>query len=366
MASVEPHGPRLRVVWRIPGQTHKQYLTCADPASATRAAAIAQAHGHAITARQVYDALSDHIPTAAQPGSVHDWVLRYIDTLSISDRTAHEYRQQADTYLSDLTMSVDEIDNETVKLWVKHVAATRAAKTVSNVHGLLSAAMAAAVIAGKRQTNPCAGIRLPSRHDEAGDEMCFLTHDEYTAVETPLIEWARSFTRTAVRTGLRYGEITALEPRHFDLTGKVPKVRVEQAWKRRGDGGYILGGPKTRRSRRTIALDAATVEAVAPLLTGRFVFVAPHARGERLPHTTFYRHWQAAIAAAQNSGDLAKTPRFHDLRHTHVAWLAEAGVPIHKVSARLGHESIRTTWDVYGHLFPDYDDQIVAALDGMG
>ena len=44
--------------------------------------------------------------------------------------------------------------------------------------------------------------------------------------------------------------------------------------------------------------------------------------------------------------------RFHDLRHTHATFLLLAGVPIHVVQARLGHGSIQTTVDTYGHLLP--------------
>lgn len=45
---------------------------------------------------------------------------------------------------------------------------------------------------------------------------------------------------------------------------------------------------------------------------------------------------------------LAKSPRFHDLRHTHAAWLISAGVPLPAIQNRLGHKSIQITVDVYG------------------
>jgi len=50
---------------------------------------------------------------------------------------------------------------------------------------------------------------------------------------------------------------------------------------------------------------------------------------------------------------VATRPRIHDLRHTHVSWLIAAGVTPAVIQARLGHESITTTIDRYGHLFPD-------------
>ena len=47
--------------------------------------------------------------------------------------------------------------------------------------------------------------------------------------------------------------------------------------------------------------------------------------------------------------------RFHDLRHTHATLLLTAGVPVHVVSARLGHASIQKTVDTYGHVIPASD-----------
>ena len=47
--------------------------------------------------------------------------------------------------------------------------------------------------------------------------------------------------------------------------------------------------------------------------------------------------------------------RPHDLRHTHVALLIAAGEDPYVISQRLGHASIRTTYDIYGHLFEGRD-----------
>jgi integrase len=55
--------------------------------------------------------------------------------------------------------------------------------------------------------------------------------------------------------------------------------------------------------------------------------------------------------------------RFHDLRHTHVAWLIAGGAPLPHIQARLGHESITTTIDTYGHLLPAGDELISKIID---
>ncbi len=57
------------------------------------------------------------------------------------------------------------------------------------------------------------------------------------------------------------------------------------------------------------------------------------------------------------------TFRFHDLRHTHVAWLVAGGAPLPHIQARLGHESITTTIDTYGHLLPAGDELISEIIE---
>ncbi|HWU22737.1 MAG TPA: tyrosine-type recombinase/integrase, partial [Nocardioides sp.] len=94
------------------------------------------------------------------------------------------------------------------------------------------------------------------------------------------------------------------------------------------------------------------VEALAPLAAGRpsreTLFLGP--RGAPVRHRSFWSDvWLPSCARA----GLEPRPRIHDLRHSHVAWLVAAGVPLPVIQARLGHESITTTIDTYGHLLPD-------------
>jgi integrase len=50
------------------------------------------------------------------------------------------------------------------------------------------------------------------------------------------------------------------------------------------------------------------------------------------------------------------TIRLHDLRHTHATLALVSGVPVHVVSARLGHSSPSITLNVYSHLLPTSDE----------
>ena len=152
-----------------------------------------------------------------------------------------------------------------------------------------------------------------------------------------------------VGTGLRWGEATALTVADVDLDPGAASVRVTKAWKRGEQGTFRLGGPKTRRSRRTVTLPVDVLAAVAPLCASRsgddLLFTGR--KGARVAHQNFHgRVWTPLRAVLPEH----RRPTIHDLRHTHASMLIKAGVPLPVIQRRLGHESIQTTIDVYGHL----------------
>ena len=54
-----------------------------------------------------------------------------------------------------------------------------------------------------------------------------------------------------------------------------------------------------------------------------------------------------------------KGSALHLLRHSMSSQMLAAGVPVAAVSARLGHKSIRTTLDIYGHMIHGQDEEAV-------
>jgi integrase len=235
-------------------------------------------------------------------------------------------------------------------------------KTIANYHGLLAAVFGDAVRKGLIGRNPCAGVRLPRPDDDIDDDQdkAFLTETEFALLLGCVAEDSKDLVLAAVGSGLRWGELSALKVKDLDLDAPVPMLSVRRAWKRNGDGvfarvgsdRFYLGTPETRESRRRITLASRVADALRRAANGRssedLVFTAP--RGGRLDQAHWYEsRWQPAVGSAREKG-LAKTPRFHDLRHTHAAWLISAGVPLPVIQKRLGHKSIQITVDVYGGL----------------
>jgi integrase len=60
---------------------------------------------------------------------------------------------------------------------------------------------------------------------------------------------------------------------------------------------------------------------------------------------------------------ISPAPTFHHLRHTAAALAIAEGAHAKAIQARLGHASITTTLNLYGHLFPSLDVELAECLD---
>lgn len=308
----------------------------------------------------------DDTPAAAAP-TLRVYAVDFFASLSgVTPRTHHDYRRDLDAYILPTfgDVPLDLIDRAAVGRWVRALEQREkppAAKTIANLHGLLSSVLAAAVDDKHISGNPAHGTSLPTGQKE---EACFLTPQEFSLVRSAIPRADdKALAATLAGTGMRWGEVSALEVQRVDLLAATPRLAVVQAWKRQPNSSYALGPPKTPRSRRTITLDPEVVDALLPHVAGKTgaELVFPGRGGGRYRHANFYRVWQPAIAKARKEG-LEKSPRLHDLRHSHASWLIAAGVPLVAIQRRLGHESITTTIDLYGHLAPDTDLGAAAAI----
>jgi site-specific recombinase XerD len=89
------------------------------------------------------------------------------------------------------------------------------------------------------------------------------------------------------------------------------------------------------------------------------IFAGDHG-GALRPNNFRHRTWPKAVKA---SVGLPCHP--HDLRHSQASILFESGVHPKTIQVRLGHASIRTTMDLYGHLYEGVDEAAAQALDAL-
>jgi len=285
----------------------------------------------------------DYIPTLAE------LTTRHIDELTgVHIRTKEDYTKiAARTFLPKLgTLPVDAITRGHVAAMVNAMDGTAAPKTIKNTHSLLSAVLEHALRDGHVTQNVARGTRLPRSGEERARENRYLTHAEFDRLYDATPEPYRPFVVTLFGTGVRFSEATALQVQ--DVNPEASTLRVVRAWKRQA-GGSMVGYPKTEASRRTIALPGQVLDQLDLDRPGS-TWLFTTRQGNPIRHGNFYnRIWVPSCVKA----GLDPRPRIHDARHTHASWLIARGIRLEVIQDRLGHDDIRTTRKVYGHLLPD-------------
>lgn len=400
------------MVWRPGGrETRKRYATLPTETMAESARQLVEIRLGRITPEEVYAAVwgggtrgAEAPPTLAE--FARTWVEQRRTVGEVQpDTITDQHRILIRHVLPWLGQTpVDAVTRDTVQGWVAWLVTQPArrggkldADTVRHAHAVLHSLLGAAVPRWL-PANPAA--RIPGQRKGTGlpkatpHEPVFLTAVEIDLILANCSPAIRDLVLVAVLTGLRRGELLALRVEDVTVAGPRKVVRVRQALKR--DGSF--GPPKSRRSRRDVPISGTVAEALAPHLEGRAghlpVFVSP--RGHRWhPENLSRRHWARAVAAARRCpehpppqpekplrgprrklrpdevstcdcpGRLHRVPRFHDLRHTHASLCIEAGWRETRVSRRLGHETISTTVDLYGHLWDGEADDRLDAVERL-
>ena len=282
--------------------------------------------------------------------TVASWCTHHVDHLTgVNEATRTRYRRYiandiAPSKIGPLPLAA--LTNADAAQWLN--ALTGSAKTAANKHGFLAGALNAAVRARHISANPCDRNRL--RRDQPA-EMVFLTDKEFRLLLSCVSEHWQPLVEFLVASGARFGEATALQPGDINLAEGT--VNIRRAWRYVVGEGFQLGPPKTKRSVRTIDVAGTTLAKLN--LTGEWVFTNSGRSTNGGPDDpvrgpNFYTNvWVPALAKAKEKG-LTKKPRVHDLRHSNASWLIQAGVPLTVIQRHLGHESIQTTSDRYGHL----------------
>ena len=150
-------------------------------------------------------------------------------------------------------------------------------------------------------------------------------------------------------TGMRKGELWGLTWRHVDLVKSL--IHVVEAVVRTHGHGNVRDRPKNDKSVRSIDLPEMAVEFLRRHRSqlephvGSDDLVFPGSDGNMMAETTMMRRLKE-LGARVGEPDIT----FHALRHFHASVCLEDDDNGLATSRRLGHGSIRTTFDVYGHL----------------
>jgi integrase len=230
---------------------------------------------------------------------------------------------------------------------------------------VLSGVMGFAVDDELIASNPVTGITKKLKLQRIKDEIDPLDKPEAallvkTAKGFGLEHYA--FVTVALHTGLRYGEMLALQWGDIDYNSKF--ICMERSCRR----GRITR-PKNGKTRR-VDLNETAFKALKQLEAARrkkslktgaempkLIF---HQNGEPYPQNTMRRVFKKILKKAG-----IREIRFHDLRHSYAAILLSEGVSPYYVSQQLGHSSISITCDIYGKWITNNENRHADLLDSI-
>ncbi|WP_269305315.1 tyrosine-type recombinase/integrase [Aeromicrobium sp. HA] len=156
-------------------------------------------------------------------------------------------------------------------------------------------------------------------------------------------------------TGLRRGEAGGLRLVHLDPLRNV--VRVQETVVRQKDVGWIVGTPKTKRSRRSVPVPPTLMKSIIEWCqrkgTGPEDYI--WGRGDQ-PRDMASFHRRRFTPATKAAG--LNPMRIHDLRHTYASLMAHLGHRPLEVSTWMGHSNISFTLQTYTHLFEDHEQDV--------
>lgn len=250
------------------------------------------------------------------------------------------------------------VDPMDIRHWVADLEQRGyAPATIAKAYQIVSRALRVAVTDGIITRSPCREVKLPKIETP---EQRFLSPGEVEELADTIESRYRAFVLTGAYTGLRFGELAALRTNDFDPLRRT--LRVDEQLSRQGTGRMVSSPLKTRKARRTIGIPQFVADELVTQLstypsTSDLVFSM--SQGGHLDYNRFRsRYWNPAVDASVGP---PCTP--DDLRHTHVAMLIAHGESPKYIADRLGHESTRTVFDVYGHLYEGLDEAATDRLE---
>ena len=199
-------------------------------------------------------------------------------------------------------------------------------KTINNQ---LSAIFNYAVRYYDLKSNPCA--KAGSMGKSKAEEMDFWTGEEFRKFIDSVMNKRLSYMAfmTLYWTGMRMGELLALNPKDIDLEKRT--ISITKSYQRLGKKDVITP-PKTPKSKRVITIPEFLAADIKDYMDSLYDLQ----ENDRLfPITKYYLEHEMQRGIKESG---VKRIRVHDLRHSHASMLIELGFSPLEIANRLGHE----------------------------
>lgn len=261
-------------------------------------------------------------------------------------------------------LQVQRLTEARIQDWVNNLAASGLSPRycralLTQTKAILNHAVALKATPGNAAADVTPPRKAPRRRRR------YLSHIEVHRIAAHLSDFYRAVFIMLVYTGIRWGELAALEVGDIDLKRRRATIRRSASRVHAKGGGWQVGTPKNGED-RTVPLPPHVISALRPFLKGK----SPHGllfppQGKtaflELPRTPGKGRRPSQVQnwlwiGCNEAGLDPISP--HMLRHTFASLAVQSGASVKLIQLCLGHATAAMTLDIYSDLFD-------ADLDGV-
>lgn len=286
------------------------------------------------------------------------WKMYYADM----ETRLREHTMRTKKYIVELKIlpyfgnkRVNDITAADIRQWQNELIKMGYSPTyLKTINNQLSAIFNYAIRYYDLKSNPCA--KAGSMGKSKAEEMDFWTGEEFRKFIDSVMNKRLSYMAfmTLYWTGMRLGELLALNPKDVDLEKRT--ISITKSYQRLGKKDVITP-PKTPKSKRVITVPEFLAADIKDYMDSLYDLQ----ENDRLfPITKYYLEHEMQRGIKESG---VKRIRVHDLRHSHASMLIELGFSPLEIANRLGHEKVETTLNTYAHLYPNKQTKLAERLD---
>lgn len=295
------------------------------------------------------------------------WLEKYINEYmdNLKPNTKIEYENTINRYLVPnlgkyrlFELNPSLIKGVYTQLQKKSARGSLSAKTIRNLNALLHSALDKAVFLGYLQKNPTDGIVLPRVEKK---KMLVIQDDDVPrfldAIQGHRFE---ALYFVDMFSGARQGELLGVTWGDVDFKNNTITINKQLQRERKKGGEYSLVSGKTDdNGHRTLTVAPAVVAALRRVKAAQAQWklrlgsewnnpmnlVFTNECGGHLTGSAVYKALKTVVKRIGMDGI-----RFHDLRHSFALYALQNGDSLKDVQEAMGHTTITTTMNVYGHI----------------
>ncbi|TCO07156.1 site-specific recombinase XerD [Camelimonas lactis] len=286
--------------------------------------------------------------------------------------TVDQYRQHADIHIKPALggRKLSKLTTPAIQKFADDLGKSVSRVMVRKVLGSLSGVFDEARRQGFIANNPVTAVKVGRQSSREVKELEMPSKTELAAILNSTPDRHKAFIWTAVFTGMRASELRGLMWQDVDLDAGVVHVR------RRADRYNNIGFPKSRAGTRKIPVPPSVVALLKgwreECPAGELNLVFPNGAGNVENHGNLLARifWPIQIAAGvsvetgetDDEGSPVMDAKYsmHALRHAAASMFIEQRMTPKRIQVLMGHSSIQMTFDVYGKLFPQDEDDAAA------